>query len=57
MGLRVRATMPETPAPSSRTEGVEGRSEVKRKFEGEEIHWANRGVTFHTTVWGRKRMG
>jgi hypothetical protein len=23
---------------------------VKRKFEGDEIHVANKGVTFHTTV-------
>jgi hypothetical protein len=42
--------MPETPAPSSRIveEGVR-RWCVERKFWGEEIQFAKRGVTVHTT--------
>jgi hypothetical protein len=42
--------MPETPAPSSRIVEVdERRLLVKRKFVGEEIHDAKRGVNFQTT--------
>jgi hypothetical protein len=51
LGPRESATMPDTPAPSSRTvDERERRSDVKRKFVGEEIHDAKRGVTFHTTA-------
>lgn len=51
LGPRLRATMPDTPAPSSRAVDVGVRmSLAKRKLLGEAIQDAKRGVTFHTTV-------
>jgi hypothetical protein len=48
---RVKATMPEIPAPSSRTVELEERQALaKRKLVGEAIHSAKSGVTFHTTA-------
>jgi hypothetical protein len=53
LGARERATMPETPAPSSRMVDVgERREVVKRKFVGEESQVDRRGVMVHTTGVG-----
>jgi hypothetical protein len=53
LGARERATMPETPAPSSRMVDVgERREVVKRKFVGEESQVDRRGVMVHTTGGG-----
>jgi hypothetical protein len=50
LGARERATMPETPAPSSRTcEVGVSREDVKKKFVGEESQVDKRGVMVHTT--------
>jgi len=52
-GLIVKddSPIPETPAPSSRTFDAEFRRPlVNKKFDGLDIHSANSGVTFQTTV-------
>ena len=50
LGASIKATTPEMPVPSSMAMLSEPKRPCSKKKFGEAIHYANKGVTFHTTM-------